>query len=161
MRVECYCQQKLIKNLCHFFVAILVTMCYHKDERSDNMNFGEQLKKIRTAKGFTQESLADKIGVQKQTISRYENSDREPNVRNAKRIADALGVTLADLALTDEMPDTQTSAGHREEEYEESKENILRDYVMEAYSLHPENFVKLKEYLELLVLSQKDQDDDK
>ena len=118
------------------------------------MNFGELLKSIRIAKGFTQESLADKIGVKKQTISRYENSDREPNVRTAKRIADALGVSLAELALTDEMPDTPKSAGHREEEYEE-----LDDFVRQSRLLTPENAEKLKEYLALLLLSQTSQDD--
>ena len=124
------------------------------------MNFGVKLKTQRLAKGFTQELLAEKIGVKKQTISRYENSEREPNLPTAKKIANALGISLEELAATGEkvVPATTMSNRHSEEEYEEP-ENILRDYVMKAYSLHPENFQKLKEYLELLVLSQRDQDD--
>lgn len=125
------------------------------------MNFGEKLKTQRLAKGFTQELLAEKIGVKKQTISRYENSEREPNLPTAKKIANALGISLEELAATGEkvVPATTMSNRHSEEEYEETKENILRDYVMDAYNLHPENFEKLKEYLALLVLSQRDQDD--
>jgi len=116
------------------------------------MNFGELLKSIRIAKGFTQESLADKIGVKKQTISRYENSDREPNVRTAKRIADALGVSLAELALTDEMPDTPKSAGHREEEYEEFYRNVFS-------KLSQENIDFLIAQGQFLLDHQKSQDD--
>lgn len=63
------------------------------------MSFGEKLKQLRLQAGLTQDALAAKIGVQKQTISRYENSERDPNIRTAKRIADALGISLEELAL--------------------------------------------------------------
>ena len=60
--------------------------------------FGDNLKKLRTDAGLTQETLAKRSGMTKQSISRYEKSDREPNIRTAKKIADALGVPLASLA---------------------------------------------------------------
>lgn len=60
--------------------------------------FGDKLKQLRTAAGMTQEELAKKCGITKQNISRYENSSREPNIRTAKIIADALNVPLADFA---------------------------------------------------------------
>lgn len=62
--------------------------------------FGERLKRLRTQAGMTQEELAQKCGIQKQSISRYEKSEREPNIRTAKKIADALGVPLEALAPT-------------------------------------------------------------
>ena len=62
------------------------------------MSFGQRLKDIRSLSGMTQEELASKIGVQKQHISRYENDRCEPNIRTAKRIADALGVSLEELS---------------------------------------------------------------
>lgn len=61
------------------------------------MNFGEKLRAMRLSLDMTQEELANKIGVQKQTISRYENSAREPNLKSAKLIANALGVSLEEL----------------------------------------------------------------
>lgn len=61
------------------------------------MNFGEKLREMRLSLDMTQEELAQKIGVQKQTISRYENSAREPNLKSAKLIANALGVSLEEL----------------------------------------------------------------
>ena len=65
------------------------------------MNFGEKLKFLRLEANLTQEALADRLGIKKQTISRYENSEREPNIRTAKKLADALGVSLESLVLGD------------------------------------------------------------
>ena len=62
------------------------------------MNFGDKLKRLRLASGLTQDELAAKLGTSKQSISRYENSEREPNIRTAKAIASALNVSLEELA---------------------------------------------------------------
>ena len=62
--------------------------------------FGEKLKYYRLAANLTQEELANKCGMKKQSISRYEKSDREPNIYIAKAIAEALGISLE--ALVDE-----------------------------------------------------------
>ena len=63
------------------------------------MLFGDKLKQLRLAANMTQEQLAEKCGMKKQNISRYENSDREPNIRTAKKMADALGVSLEELIV--------------------------------------------------------------
>ena len=59
--------------------------------------FGERLKHFRLAADLTQEELANKCGMKKQSISRYEKSDREPNIYIAKAIAEALGISLEAL----------------------------------------------------------------
>lgn len=61
--------------------------------------FGDKLKTARLAAGLTQEELAERCGMKKQSISRYENSEREPNIRTAKKLADALNVPLESLAV--------------------------------------------------------------
>lgn len=61
------------------------------------MTFGDTLKAYRIASGLTQDALANKIGTTKQAIWRYENSEREPNVRTARLLASALGVPLSVL----------------------------------------------------------------
>ena len=61
--------------------------------------FGDKLKNARLAAGLTQEELAAKCGMKKQSISRYENSEREPNIRTAKKLADALNIPLESLAV--------------------------------------------------------------
>ena len=80
------------------------------------MTFGNKLKTIRTEKGYSQELLASKIGVRKQTISRYENSEREPNIRTAKRIANALGISLEELAVNEDELNKKIVAKDDDEE---------------------------------------------
>lgn len=63
------------------------------------MTLGERLKILRIEAGLTQEELAQRIGLKKQNISRYENSHCEPNIRTAKKIADALGVSIEEMAV--------------------------------------------------------------
>lgn len=48
---------------------------------------------------MTQQQLADLLGTTKQTISRYEATEREPNLRTVTEYAEKLGVPL--LALID------------------------------------------------------------
>lgn len=68
------------------------------------MTLGERLKQLRKEAGLTQEELAKKVGLKKQNISRYENSHVEPNIRTAKRIADALGVSIEEMAVGVSLP---------------------------------------------------------
>lgn len=59
--------------------------------------FGEQLRRIREEKGMTQQSLADKIYVTRQTVSRWESGNRYPDLVTAKKLANLLEVSLDSL----------------------------------------------------------------
>ncbi len=50
------------------------------------------LKKLREDKGYTQESIADKIGIAKTTYSSYEQGYRRPSISTAKKLAEVLDV---------------------------------------------------------------------
>lgn len=56
-----------------------------------------KLKNIRVSKGLTQEELAIKVGVTRQTISLIEINKYNPSLNLCKKIALILGVTLNDL----------------------------------------------------------------
>ncbi|MBU5626515.1 XRE family transcriptional regulator [Oscillibacter sp. MSJ-2] len=64
------------------------------------MSFGERLKEYREARGYTQEQLAEIIGVAKTTITGYERGNRAPDVKKIKRLAKALGITGDELLDT-------------------------------------------------------------
>ena len=49
------------------------------------------LKKARQDKGLTQQQLADKLGITRQTISHIECGRIKPSINNAKAIANVLG----------------------------------------------------------------------
>lgn len=74
------------------------------------VKIGERIRALRLDAGMTQEELAQRIGLKKQNISRYENSRVEPNIRTAKRIAEALGVSLEEMAVGVTVSETPISS---------------------------------------------------
>ena len=63
--------------------------------------FGERLRAVRLAKGWTRYELSKRSGVGEATLSRLENTDRDVTFRTAQLLAAALGVTLDALADPD------------------------------------------------------------
>jgi len=60
------------------------------------MNLRNRVKEIRLEKGLTQQSLAEQIGVTRQTIIAIEKGKFAPSVRLALELASALGASLED-----------------------------------------------------------------
>ena len=67
------------------------------------VEFGEQLKKAREAKGMTQQTLAEHLYVTRQAVSRWECGDRYPDLIMARKLAAFLEVSLDDLLSTEEL----------------------------------------------------------
>ena len=59
------------------------------------------MKEARTKAGLSQQGLAERLGVSRQTINAIENGDYNPTVRLCVGICRALGVTLNDLFWDD------------------------------------------------------------
>lgn len=59
--------------------------------------FDETLKRIRKEKGMTQEELAIKVHVARQTVSKWEKGLSIPDVDLLQRIAEALDVEVSEL----------------------------------------------------------------
>lgn len=59
--------------------------------------FGENLKKIRKTKGYTQEELAIKIHVVRQTISKWEKGLSVPDADILSKLADVLEINVSEL----------------------------------------------------------------
>ena len=67
------------------------------------VEFGEQLRRAREAKGMTQQSLAEQLYVTRQSVSRWECGDRYPDLLTTTKIAQILEVSLDDLLSGKEM----------------------------------------------------------
>lgn len=63
--------------------------------------FKDNLMALRKMKGLSQEELADKINVSRQTLSKYETGESLPDVEKCKQIADVFDVSLDDLVNYD------------------------------------------------------------
>ena len=61
------------------------------------MKFGEAIKQKREQLGMTQQDLAEKLFVSRQTICRWENGSRCPDLVMAKKIAMVLGISMDEL----------------------------------------------------------------
>jgi transcriptional regulator with XRE-family HTH domain len=62
-----------------------------------NIELGDNIRKIRELKGFSQQNLADKIKVDQKTISRIEKGDLSPKFDTLIAISKVLSVTLSQL----------------------------------------------------------------
>lgn len=69
------------------------------------MNFGEAIKRRREQLEMTQQELAQKLFVSRQTVCRWENGTRCPDLIMSKKIAVILGISLDELIPGDEIPD--------------------------------------------------------
>jgi len=64
---------------------------------------------LREQKGMSQPDLAQRVGVSGGYLCLLENGGREPSASVALRIAEALGVTFADITVTKGLQSAQAS----------------------------------------------------
>ena len=67
------------------------------------MEIGKKIMELRKKKGLSQEELADKVGVARQTISKWELGETSPDIKQAKELSKIFNVSL------DELVDNDTS----------------------------------------------------
>ena len=58
---------------------------------------GKNLQKLRKLMNLTQEALAEKVGVARQTIAKWETEESTPDLEMSGRLASVLEVSLDDL----------------------------------------------------------------
>ena len=58
------------------------------------MTLGENLQRLRKAKGMSQDEVAEKLFVTRQSVSKWETNKAEPGVENLKALAKLYGVSV-------------------------------------------------------------------
>lgn len=71
------------------------------------MNFNEKLIELRKSKGLTQDELGDKLGVSRQTISKWELAQSYPDFQRLVLISDYFGLSLDVLVKDIEVQDVR------------------------------------------------------
>lgn len=66
-----------------------------------------RIKEIRKAKKMTQLKLALELNTSQNTISRYENGEREPSIKDLIKIADYFNVSIDYLLERTDNPNIQ------------------------------------------------------
>ena len=59
--------------------------------------FADNLVDLRKYHAMSQEELAERIGVSRQTLSKYETGESLPDIEKCKALADVFGITVDDL----------------------------------------------------------------
>lgn len=66
------------------------------------MNVGQKLKESRTKSKMTQEQVAEKLFVSRQTISNWENEKSYPDIISVVKLSDLYSISLDELLKGDE-----------------------------------------------------------
>lgn len=92
---------------------------------------GEKIYRLRKQKSFSQEELAFRVGVSRQTISKWEAGTMHPNMENVKTLCEVLGIDI-DYFLSDEknretikeIANTAISENEKEEKHSGTKSMV-------------------------------------
>lgn len=92
------------------------------------MEFNNKLYELRKQKGFSQEELANRLNVSRQTISKWEVGESTPDMENLVAISELFEISLDELVLNKVPEEADTSAQVvKSEFYSDIKENVLTE----------------------------------
>ena len=84
-----------------------------------NIEIANRLVQLRKQHNMSQEELAEKLGISRQAVSKWERAESSPDTDNLISIAKLYNVSLDDLLKTDEGPeDLKRQAQEKREEQE-------------------------------------------
>lgn len=96
------------------------------------MDFNNKLYELRKQKGLSQEELANRLNVSRQTISKWEVGDSSPDLEKLIAISDLFGISLDELVLN-KAPEPEAAAAPTvtrtagAEMYADIKEHVLTE----------------------------------
>lgn len=67
-----------------------------------NVEIAQRLAELRREKGYSQEELAERLGLSRQAVSKWERAESSPDTGNLVALAKLYGVTLDELLRFDE-----------------------------------------------------------
>ena len=92
------------------------------------MEFNNKLYELRKQKGLSQEELANRLNVSRQTVSKWEVGDSTPDMEKLIAMSDLFGISLDELILNkapEPAPSAQAPA--KADLYTDIKEHVLTD----------------------------------
>ena len=87
---------------------------------------GKKLYELRKQSGFTQDYVAEKLGVSPQAVSKWENDIACPDIMTLPHIAELYGITVDELFRNE---DVKSNVKFEKEEKVNENELVLRVYV--------------------------------
>ena len=95
------------------------------------MEFNNKLYELRKQKGLSQEELAGRLNVSRQTVSKWEVGESTPDMEKLVAISELFGISLDELVLNKAPQKEENSQPSeqivRSELYSDIKEHVLTD----------------------------------
>lgn len=112
-----------------------------------NIETANRLFELRKKNGLSQEELADKLGISRQAISKWERAEASPDTDNLILLAKLYGVTLDELFNTDSAIDLANENKEADliPNESDSEIDVLDEPVEESSTTNEENNVATKE----------------
>lgn len=111
------------------------------------MVFGERLRTLREKRGWTQQDLADRLNISRNTVAGYESKGKIPREDTLISIADIFGVSTDYLLGRTDNPDPHA--------YDEEDAEVAFQRVIEAFKRKPRNkeytMEKVEEFMKIVL----------
>ncbi|PFL22090.1 transcriptional regulator [Bacillus cereus] len=91
------------------------------------MSLGQQFKRLRESKGFSQEDVAKKIGITRQAVYKWEHDKSCPDIDNLILLSEMYNVTLDELIKGNQNFKEKIHIDEEDEDFE--KENEFGFYI--------------------------------
>lgn len=111
------------------------------------MVFGERLRTLREKRGWTQQDLADRLNISRNTVAGYESKGKIPREDTLISIADIFGVSTDYLLGRTDNPDPHA--------YDEEDAEVAFQRVIEAFKRKPRSkeytMEKVEEFMQVVL----------
>ncbi len=105
------------------------------------MKFAQILKRLRQENNWSQEQLAERIGVKRLAVGKYESGQTKPSAETLQKISEVFGVSI-DYLLSDGPDKLKT----------EISDKTLLEYMSEIEQMSEEEQRFVKYFLDAVVL---------
>ena len=99
--------------------------CRKQEETIMTIEIADRLVKLRKKYGYSQEELADKLGLSRQAVSKWERAEASPDTDNLICLAKLYGVSLDELLATEEDLDTIVNEQVKDQEEKKAEDHVV------------------------------------
>lgn len=105
--------------------------------------FGERLRELRIEKNLTLDELKDRLNTTKATLSRYENSLRDPKIDFANKVATYFNVSLDYMLGSSDKREKAPIENTKAELSKELALKLVNELLKEGYEIKEKDFPNL------------------
>lgn len=106
-----------------------------------NIVTADRLQQLRKKNGYSQEVLAEKLGISRQSISKWERAESSPEIDNLMALAKIYGITIDELLDTENDEAISKSASKKETDFKGKLKSLLSK--ANDFGIYPETAKKL------------------